>query len=372
MYKFQGRRGPFIVAVQFKLAIAPRFRAFRASNDSKSRFLRSQRGRYWMGFFLGVDGGQTSTKMVVGDESGRIRGRATGGPSNHTEEPGGPERLEEVTRTALRQLSDEMDVVRTQPLEFVSACFGMTGETTIKQQVLERIVPTRRLSVVHDSVNALAGATGGEPGIIVIAGTGSVLRGNNAEGRELVVGGWGHLFGDEGSAYAIGREAVRVTLAEFDRIGERSKLTPLLFERLGVGSAYELKDRYYSGIFSRDHLAGLAVWVDEVAEAGDPVCERILKRAGNDLAQHACLLVERLFPRREYSEESERPVVSYTGGGFRSRLVRETFARVMLEQAPHIQVRPPLLSPVLGSLLLAYRSAGVTITKAEIDNWQQM
>jgi N-acetylglucosamine kinase-like BadF-type ATPase len=208
--------------------------------------------------------------------------------------------------------------------------------------------------------------------MIVIAGTGSVLRGNNSEGRELVVGGWGHLFGDEGSAYAIGREAVRVTLAEFDQIGEPSKLTPLLFERLGVGSAYELKDRYYSGIFSRDHLAGLAVWVDEVAEARDPVCERILKRAGDDLARHACLLVERLFPRRECQEEGKRSVVSYTGGAFRSRLVRETFERIILEQAPHIHVRPPLLSPVLGSLLLAYRSAGLAFTKAQMSNWDQV
>ena len=196
-----------------------------------------------MELFLGVDGGQTTTKMVVGDELGIIRGCATGGPSDHTEEPGGRERLGEVTRTTLRQVLEGINPPCPEPFEFVSACFGMTGETEIKEQVLQRIVPTRHLSVVHDSVNALVGATGGEPGVIVIAGTGSVLRGINAEGRELLVGGWGHLFGDEGSAYAIGREAVRVALAEFDQIGSPSKLTPLLFERLGVRSAYELKDR---------------------------------------------------------------------------------------------------------------------------------
>jgi N-acetylglucosamine kinase-like BadF-type ATPase len=325
-----------------------------------------------MGFFLGVDGGQTTTRMVVGDELGIIRGWAAGGPSNHTEEPGGRERLEEVTRATLRQVLEGMSPAGPEPFEFVSACFGMTGETEIKQQVLQRIVLTRHLSVVHDSVNALAGATAGEPGVIVIAGAGSVLRGINADGQELLVGGWGHLFGDEGSAYAIGREAVRVALAEFDKIGPPSKLTPLLFERLGVRSAYELKDRYYSGAFSRDHLAGLSVWVDEMAEMGDPVCERVLKIAGNDLAQHASLLVARLFRQEGYSKASACPVVSYTGGVFRSRLVRETFERAILEQYPYLQVRPPLLPPVFGSLLLAYRSAGVVIPREQMSRWAQV
>jgi len=324
-----------------------------------------------MGLFLGVDGGQTTTKMVVGDELGIIKCWATGGPSNHTEEPGGPERLGEVTRTTLRQVLEGITPAGPEPFEFVSACFGMTGETQIKEQVLQRIVPTRHLSVVHDSVNALAGATGGKPGVIVIAGTGSVLRGMNAEGRELLVGGWGHLFGDEGSAYAIGREAVRVALAEFDQIESPSKLTPLLFERLGVRSAHELKDRYYSGTFSRDHLAGLSVWVDEVANMGDPVCQRVLRRAGIDLAQRASLLVAKLFPQKEYSTATGCPVVSYTGGVFKSRLVRETFQRTILKQFAYVQIRPPLLPPVLGSLLLAYRSAGVVILREQMNHWGQ-
>lgn len=153
-----------------------------------------------------------------------------------------------------------------------------------------------QLCVVHDSVNALEGATAGQTGLIVIAGTGSVVsRGRNSQGRDLRVGGWGHLFGDEGSAYWIGREAVRALLGAFDQTGEAKQLTPMFFKRLHVSSAYELKDMYYSGCFTRDHLAGLSIWVNEAAEAGDFVVRHILCSAGEELARLALAILSLLF-----------------------------------------------------------------------------
>src|SRR5579871_6495203 len=137
-----------------------------------------------MKLFLGVDGGQTTTKLVVANELGRIVGTATGGPSNHTEEPGGPERLAGVVRTTVDQALQLAGRESVESEQFEAACFGMTGETVIKRRVLERVISTPRLAVVHDSVNALAGATAGAPGLIVIAGTGSVARGMDAAGRE--------------------------------------------------------------------------------------------------------------------------------------------------------------------------------------------
>lgn len=325
-----------------------------------------------MKLFLGVDGGQTATKIVVGDEHGTILTQTSGGPSNHTEEPGGPERLERVVLSTIREALASIHVSNPDEHEFAAACFGMTGETNIKTTILNRIVHAGRLSVVHDSVNALAGATAGHPGIIVIAGTGSVARGINAQGEEARVGGWGHMFGDEGSAYWIGREAVRATLADYDRMAPKTILTPMLYERLAVKSPYQLTEKYYAGTLSRDHLAGLSVWVDEAARQDDKIAQDILRRAGQHLASYAQAVITLVFYRPEYGVQkatSLKFLVCYSGGVFQSEFVLNSFREHVSAGDRRAEVRSSMLPPVLGSLLLAYRSAGIEFPLEAVTKW---
>lgn len=325
-----------------------------------------------MKFFLGVDGGQTATQTVVADEHGTILAQSSGGPSNHTEEPGGPERLERVVLQTIREALTSIQIQNPDGNTFAAACFGMTGETDIKTQILKRIIQTERLAVVHDSVNALAGATAGQPGIIVIAGTGSVARGINTKGEEARCGGWGHQFGDEGSAYWIGREAVRATLAEYDRMAPRTILTPMLFERLGVTSPYQLTEKYYAGTLSRDHLAGLSLWVDEAAQKDDKVAQEILHHAAHDLAHLAQSVSALVFPRAAGPGEKPPAVkflVCHAGGAFQSSFVAASFREALAAVDRRAEVRPALLPPVLGSLLLAYRSAGIELPREAVAAW---
>lgn len=325
-----------------------------------------------MKFFLGVDGGQTATKTVVGDEHGTVLAQSSGGPSNHTEEPGGPERLERVVLATIRDALTTMHIFSPQEHRFTAACFGMTGETDIKTQILKRIIQAEHLAVVHDSVNALAGATAGQPGIIVIGGTGSVARGINALDQEARVGGWGHMFGDEGSAYWIGRAAVRAALAEYDRMARKTMLTPMLFERLSVTSPYQLTEKYYAGTLSRNHLAGLSVWVDEAARQGDEVAEQILRDAGRDLARFAEAVITLIFPRpADAAQGAGEPkfLVCHAGGAFQSQFVLASFSESVSSYNRRAEVRPALLPPVLGSLLLAYRSAGIDLPRNTVNSW---
>ena len=325
-----------------------------------------------MRLFLGADGGQTTTKIVLADESGTLLAHASGGPSNHTEEPGGPERLEHVVIGTIREALATMHISNPEEHTFASACFGMTGETDIKTRILKRIVRTEHLSVVHDSVNALAGATAGQPGIIVIGGTGSVARGINAQGEEARVGGWTHLFGDEGSAYWIGRAAVRATLAEYDRMGPKTVLTPMLFERLAVTSPYQLTEKYYAGILTRDQLAGLSLQVDEAARQGDEVAQEILREAAQHLAKYARAVIALIFPHSNdlaHRALDQKFLVCYAGGVFRSDLLAQNFADFVIRNDRRAEVRPALLPPVLGSLLLAYRVAGVEPPSSAVTSW---
>ena len=328
-----------------------------------------------MGLYLAVDGSQTTTKMVLADEQGTLLAVATGGPSNHTERPGGPERLEQVIVAMVEAVLRDAGLPVAELPEFAAACFGMTGETEIKQRTLGRLIRTPHLSVVHDSVNALIGATAGEAGIIVIAGTGSVARAIDARGREMRASGWGYLFGDEGSAYWIGREAIRAISAEYDGFGEKTRLTSVFRERLGIPNPYDLMDKYYKGEWSHNHLAGLAVSVDEVAEAGDPVAQNILKSAGRILSRFATRLLEILDwggdASAGASSDRKRPAVCYTGGAFESAFVLTSFREAILQKHSQVDIHPPVLPPVLGSLLLAYRSAGVEISQQTRGEWTQ-
>jgi len=325
-----------------------------------------------MKLFLGVDGGQTSTQTVLADENGTILARSSGGPSNHTEEPGGPERLERVVLGTVREALAAIHVANPDEQTFTSACFGMTGETDIKTRILQRIVRAEHLSVVHDSVNALAGATAGQPGIIVMGGTGSVARGVNEQGEEARVGGWTHMFGDEGSAYWIGRAAVRATLAEYDRMAPKTILTPMLFERLAVSSPYQLIEKYYAGTLTRDHLAGLSVQVDEAAGRGDKVAQEILRQAAHELAQYARAVIALIFPHPEgpaHRGSEQKFLVCYAGGVFQSELLVKGFTDAVMRSDRRAEVRAALLPPVLGSLLLAYRAAGVELPRNTVSSW---
>jgi N-acetylglucosamine kinase-like BadF-type ATPase len=327
-----------------------------------------------MKLFVGVDGGQTSTQTVLADENGTLLAQSSGGPSNHTEEPGGPERLERVVLETIRAALATLHISNPDEHTFASACFGMTGETDIKTQILKRIVRAEHLSVVHDSVNALAGATAGQPGIIVMGGTGSVARGINAHGEEARVGGWTHLFGDEGSAYWIGRAAVRATLAEYDRMGPQTILTRMLFEPLAVTSPYQLIAKYYAGTLTRDHLAGLSVQVDQAAVQGDKVAQEILRQAAHELAQYARAVIALIFPRSDdpaHRAADQKFLVCYAGGVFQSGLLVKSFTDSVTRSDRRAEVRPALLPPVLGSLLLAYRAAGVEPPRSAVVNWVQ-
>src|SRR3954465_10701456 len=149
-------------------------------------------------YFLGVDGGQSSTTAVIGDEQGRIAGWGSAGPCNHVSAPEAKAKFLRVIRECISQTALRAGLA-PQPgrWRFQSACLGMSGGTADKAAILAEIVEADHLRVIDDAQIALAGATPGAPGIVVIAGTGSIAFGHNARGETARAGGWGFIFGDE-------------------------------------------------------------------------------------------------------------------------------------------------------------------------------
>jgi len=308
-----------------------------------------------MKLFLGVDGGQSGTTAVIGEETGRILGTGEAGPCNHAAASEGRAKLDRAIRgsvgDACRQAGLDLATVT-----FEAACFGLSGGPEDRLEILESIVRSPRpLIITTDAVVALAGATTGGQGIIVIGGTGSISYGRNAGGRTARAGGWGYIYGDEGGAFDIGRQALRAALRMEEGWGPPTRLREILIEATGASNANDALHRFYGPEWPRSRVATLAPLVDQAAREGDAVASQVIHNAGQELALLGASVRGQLWRPDEPVE------VAYIGGVFRSELLLERF-RTLLELDGQTRCGPPLHGPAEGALLDAYRAAGLLLS----------
>ena len=312
--------------------------------------------------YLGIDGGQSHTGAVIADSEGNVKGRGHSGPSNHAEQPGGRERLQraiiESVGNALQSVVGHASAAQREHMSlinrtvFAAAHCAMTGGAEFKEEVIGGILHARILKVGHDAPAALAGATGGEAGIVVIAGTGSVAYGEKANGDHLQVGGWGHLFGDEGSGFWIALQGIRRAMQSYDGLSGPTALTALALQHFSRPDLRTLALDVYGEKITRDSLATFAEQVHQAAVAGDHVAREVIAEAGQSLAMLALTAARRL----NLSPDESR--IACVGGVFRGALVREAFAAVLGENMAAMKIMEPRFDPAIGALLLAYRAAG--------------
>jgi N-acetylglucosamine kinase-like BadF-type ATPase len=294
--------------------------------------------------YLGVDGGQSSTTAVIGDETGRILGRGEAGPCNHVESELGRQRLVAAVKESLAQAAAGAGL-GPEP-EFDGAVFGMSGGPADKRDLIAGLVRARRLEVTDDASIALLGATAGSPGIIVISGTGSIALGRNAAGRTARAGGWGYIFGDEGSGFDIVRQALRAALRHEEGWGPATSLSARLQKATGGASANEVLHLFYTRDWPRDRVAALAPLVEQAALEGDSLARNILQQAAQQLSTLVTSVRSQLFPKGS-------PLYVATGGGvFHCKMLAEFF-RLLVELEPGSTVGPPKQDAAHGALLAA-------------------
>jgi N-acetylglucosamine kinase-like BadF-type ATPase len=304
-----------------------------------------------MRLFLGVDGGQSSTTALIGDESGRILGRGIGGPCNHA---AGGEGLARLERAVTESLAGACREAGLDPgaVRFATACFGMSGGPEDKETILAQLLRADRLIVTHDAAIALAGASATGQGIATIAGTGSMAFGRNAAGQTARAGGWGYVFGDEGGAFDLVRQALRAAMRMEEGWGPPTVLREALLGATASASANRLLHLFYTPEWPRSRVARLAPVVDAAAAEGDAVALRLLDNAAQELALLAASVRGQLWQPGETVE------VAYIGGVFRSERLRERF-RLLVELDPGSRCSAPRLGPAEGALLEGLRAAGL-------------
>jgi N-acetylglucosamine kinase-like BadF-type ATPase len=263
--------------------------------------------------------------------------------------------ISKAVRSARRDAS-----IRGAELEFV--CFGLAGmDSPLDARRIERGLRSLRLArrqkVVHDTIIALTGALGGEAGVAVIAGTGSVAGGVDSNGRMVRVGGWGAIIDDEGSAYDIGRKALTSALRMYDGRGKPTALLKAVMKRIGTRIPEGIIEAVYIKGMGVAGIASLSPVVVELGLRGDPVAYEILKAAGDSLAELALAAANKLGLNGRFK-------IAPVGGVFRSGgLVIDAFKAKLRKSAPSARVVPPKFPPVVGSLVLSLREGGVRVSR---------
>ena len=278
---------------------------------------------------------------------------ATAGPSNIVRV--GEAQARESLQRSVRQACAAAGIA---PSDVSHTCVGGSGAA--RPELAEKVrnflgdILSTPVEVVGDMQIALEAAFDTGPGVIVIAGTGSIAYGRDRQGRTVRAGGWGFAIGDEGSAHWIGRAAVSAVLRAADLTGEGSgadqhpSFAAALFKAWGVTSLADLA-RVANSIPPPD----FAVLFPVVTASSDELATQVLGIAGRELAQVAAVVIRRLFAE----DQAASVPVAITGGVFRhAPLVRRVFYHELRTLVPRAELNSQVVEPVEGALRMARRA----------------
>lgn len=247
-----------------------------------------------MGYVIGIDGGATKTRCAAFDRGMEVLGETFGGSSNLTS-------LSQ--KEVQRNLTDLLDRFFLEsgfpPQDCACLCLGSAGagrESARNEltKILQDILPQSGILVTDDAISALTGGTGGGPGVMLIAGTGSICLGRDSTGRVCRTGGWGHVMGDEGSGYYIACRMLQAIVRAHDGRDEPTLLTELVYEHWGISTVDELSDLVYRGGKGKSEIASIAFLCDIGYDKNDRAAARIIEDCAAELAAMAVVVAEKL------------------------------------------------------------------------------
>lgn len=301
--------------------------------------------------FLGVDAGGTGTRVVVAHATGRILGVGAGGTGNW--QAAGAAAAGATVRAAVERALAEAGV---QAADLRGSFFALAGvrtgdERAVMRAELASLGLGGEIGVGGDIEAAHAGALGGGPGVVVIAGTGSAAWGRNAAGETWQAGGWGWLTDDKGGGYWLAVRGLAAACEAADGRGAATELGARAEVFFGAGGLRELLRELHAGRRDRAAVAGFAREVRAAAEAGDAVAETLMEEAVRELMRLAEAVRERIAPK----EEGVGFPVAVTGGLGLGKRVGERARRAGFEP------RKPWGEPVLGAVLHAADIGGAKL-----------
>lgn len=297
-----------------------------------------------MSLFLAVDAGGTKTDYLLADETSELA-RVRGGTIK---------RMRANAETTARNLDEaltELAALAGASLQSVTCtCIGTAGETVplvvdwLRESFAIRV--SGELIVLGDVEIALDAAFPGQPGILVLAGTGSNVAARDSQGKVTTAGGWGPALADQGSGHRIGNEALRALFLAIDEERPTSLLQAVfqLWQLSSIEEIIAFANRIPAPDFSQ-----LAPSVLKAAEEGDGVARAVLEREGTDLAYLVCLLIARM--RKIPTEASLLAPLAFTGSIMEKvPPVRNALIAAVEREYPGIATLEGVVDPIAGAL----------------------
>ncbi|MBI4446615.1 MAG: hypothetical protein HY645_11985 [Acidobacteria bacterium] len=300
-----------------------------------------------MKVLLGLDGGGSRTSCVAATEDGTSMGKGHGGSANYLKE-GLYTAKYSIREAALEALKE----CGASNHDVACVCAGLAGvdrpaDRALMRLFLKELFPHSKQVVENDAFVALAGATGGLPGVIVISGTGSIAFGVNERAKRARAGGWGHLLGDEGSGYDIARKGLQAALQAYDGRGPETLILEKLLKEFYLSSIDELVPMLYREDITPRRIASLYPLILACAEEDDAVALKLLA----DAAQALLLALKTVL--RKLGFKNPPIPVTFSGGVFEnSTSLREMFEKEVTG-LPGVKLMAPKYPPSKGALLIA-------------------
>lgn len=307
--------------------------------------------------YLGIDGGGTRTRSLLVSETGDILGRSVSGPSNvqqvSMENLHG--NLQELLNQTFLDLPDEV--------EYISSCFGLAGAASAKNKdeirdILVSLtpVPTESPVLTSDAHIALIGALANRPGLMLIAGTGSICLGRDANGQTHRTGGWGPAYDDLGSGSWIGQQAMQATFQESDGRRPTGPWQRNVLKRLRCNSIEELLCKVKTGEIANPQVAALAPMVIQLAQTGVDSADEILERSVQELVRAVTVTYRK-------SRLDTAPLVLVGGLLEKSEVFRNRLITALGIAEPKIQIQKSLMSPIVGAVVVACKKSNDGLPK---------
>ena len=313
--------------------------------------------------FIGIDGGGTHSYGVAVNAAGQVVATAQSGSLNF--HGGGLTRarrsLKELVQTLNLQLAAASHV---ENFVIGSAALFIDSTDTEKKQLCGGITPLAQTRLVGDCLTAYHGACLSQPGVLIIAGTGSIILARNESGVFSQGGGWGHIFGDAGSAWWIALESTKAAIADVEGLVPKTCLTAAICQFFCVKELSDIIPIVYHAKYPKDKFAALASFLSQHASE-DEVFQEICRRSGRELAAQTLATVKR-------AQLKISPLPLFLAGSVleKNSIVHDSLVAEM-NREHHVKLAAPLLRPLLGAALMAIEAGGVVATSALIENLRQ-
>ena len=287
-----------------------------------------------MKYYLGIDGGGTKTVAAVSDVNGNIITKKTGRSINFYSV--GMDAARQNLADVISMLYEEIGECRFAGAYIGCSALDNEADEELTKKLCDGVVDAERLKL-HSDVHIALGAVGkAEYPCVAICGTGSIAVALNKDGSTVVSGGWGHIIGDEGSAYAVAVRAIRLCCIACDK-GDEAPLLKKGCEYFGVDNFRLAIDKIYSPDTTKDVLAGFAEYVGMLAQEGDSQALGIMTAEAEAFAETVLILL---------GKTGCTDVLGLSGGVFRhSRAFTDAFCAKINAVYPDITIKPAEIPP---------------------------